>query len=134
MPLLHILLFILYFFLLCYAIQKIPFFRNSGIRPRALILLFSLRVLVGSLHNWIAYAYYPSHGDIWIFFNDSFVTRHELFTDFRLFLDDNSTWAYMSHNVISGLHVLFNFLSFDNLYINTLLFSFLAFWGNTALF
>jgi len=134
MLLLHILLFILYFSVLSYSLLKIPFFRSSGIRSRALLLLFSLRVLTGCLHNWIAYTYYPYHGDIWSFYNNSFITRHELFTDFKLFVDDNSTWAYMSHNVISGLHVLFNFLSFDNLYINTLLFSFLVFWGNTALF
>lgn len=130
----HILLFIFYSAILCYAIQRIPFFRNSRIRPRMLLLLFGLRVACGCLHNLIAYRFFPNHGDIWAFFRTSFVTRQELFTDFHRFLADNSTWAYMPYNTLMFIHVLFNFLSFDNLYINTLFFSFFVFWGNIALF
>jgi hypothetical protein len=130
----HVLLLIFYSFVLCYALLKIPFFRNSGIRPPILLLYFGLRVATGCLHNWIAYRYYPNHGDVWTFFTDSFTTRRELFTDVRLFWADNSTLAYLPHNLIEWMHVVFNFLSFDNLYINTLLFSFLALGGVIALF
>jgi len=130
----HVLLFIFYSIVLCYALTKIPFFRNSGIRSRVLLFYFGLRVATGCLHNWIAYRYYPNHGDVWTFFTHSFNTRHELFTDFRVFWADNSTLAYLPHNLIEWMHVLFNFFSFDNLYINTLLFSFLALGGIIALF
>ena len=130
----HILLFIFYGIVGGYALTRIPFFRNSGIKPAALLVVFGLRVAAGCLHNIIAYRYYPNHGDIWLFFNDSFTTRRELFTDFHTFWADNSAWAYLPHNLIEWMHVLFNFLSFDNLYINTLLFSFLTFAGAIALF
>src|SRR5258708_22057768 len=130
----HVLLFIFYGLVGCYAITRIPFFRNSGIRPAFLLLYFGLRVATGCLHNVIAYRYYPNHGDIWLFFNHSFTTRHELFTDFSAFWAHNSTLAYLPHNLIEWMHVLFNFLSFDNLYINTLLFSFFTLGVPIALF
>ena len=130
----HVLLFIFYGVVLSYALIKIPFFRNSGIRLPILLLYFGLRVATGCLHNWIAYRYYPNHGDVWTFFTNSFNTRRELFTDPRLFWADNSTLAYLPHNLIEWMHVLFNFLSFDNLYINTLFFSFLTLGGIIALF
>jgi hypothetical protein len=130
----HALLFIFYSLIGCYALTRIPFFRNSGIRPRVLLFYFGLRVATGCLHNWIAYRYYPKHGDVWRFFNNSLVQRRELFTDFHAFWADNSTLAYLSHNVIEWMHMLLNFLSLDNLYINTLLFSFLSLGGIIALF
>src|SRR5258708_1087520 len=129
----HILLFILYGIVLCFLICRMPFFRKSGIRSGWLLFFFGFHVLVGCLHNIIAYRFYPNHGDIWRFFENSFVTRHELLTDFNTFLADNSTWAYMSHNVIIMIQMVLNWLSFDDLYINTLLFSFPVFLGSVAL-
>jgi hypothetical protein len=130
----HIFLFIFYSAVLCYIIPKIPLVRNSGIRPVYLLLLFACRVITGCLHNWVAYKYYPNHGDVWLFFRESFTTRHELLTNFHAFLADNSTWAYMPHNTIECMHVLLNFFSRDDLYISTLLFAFPAFLGAVALF
>ncbi|HWK03727.1 MAG TPA: hypothetical protein VNS58_08845 [Puia sp.] len=130
----HLLLFIFYSIIGCYAITRIPFFRHSGIRPALLLLYLGLRVATGCLHNMIAYRYYPNHGDIWLFFNESFITRHELFTDLRTFWANNSTLAYLQHNLIGFMHVLLNFLSFDNMYINTLFFSFFTLGGAIAFF
>ena len=130
----HVLLFIFYGLLLGYAITRIPFFRKSGIKPVFLLLYFGLRVATGCLHNVVAYRYYPNHGDIWLYFTDSFTTRHELFTDLKLFWADNSTLAWLPHNLIECMHVVLNFLSFDNLYINTLFFSFFTLAGAIALF
>ena len=130
----HILLFIFYFSIGCYAILKIPFFRASGIRPSMLLLLFGLRVGAGCLHNWVAWRFFPNHGDIWFFFRESLVTKQELFTDFHRFLANNSVWAYMPYNTIEIMHAIFDVFSFDNLYINTLFFSFLVFGGSIALF
>jgi hypothetical protein len=130
----HVLLFIIYGFALGYGILRMPFFRNSGIRPGWLLLFFALHVGVGSLHTIIAYRYYPGHGDIWDYFQHSFLTRHRLTSDFNMFLEENSNWNYLTHNGIILVNVVLNFLSFDNLYINTLLFSFPVFLGNFALF
>jgi hypothetical protein len=128
----HILLFIIYSAVLGWIITRRPFFRD--IRPRMLLAFFALRIAAGCLHTWVAYKYYPNHGDIWLFFQDSFVTRQLLFTDFHAFWTDNSSLAYLPHNLIEWIHVLFNFLSFDNFYINTLFFTFLTFGGHIALF
>ena len=130
----HLLLFIGYSLLCGFGIWFIPFFRKSGIRPIWLLLLFAGHVLAGCLHNIIAYRYFPEHGDVWNYFRLSFLYRHRLLSDFPLFLADNSTWTYITHNGIIYIQMLLDCFSFDNLYINTLLFSFLVFLGNVALF
>jgi len=131
-PLLHIVLFIVYSAALGWAITRMRFFRDSGLRPYILLLLFGLRVATGCLHNVIAYKFYPGHGDIWSFFWDSALTKRDLFTDFNFF--GFATWRWIPHNSIQLLHIFFNLFSFDDLYINTLLFSFFVFWGSIALF
>jgi hypothetical protein len=131
----HLLLFILYAFLLCWILLRRPFFKD--LRPSLLIAFFLIKVSVGCLHNWIAYKYYPQHGDLWRFFQDSFTTRHDLSMGLSYFWARNSYLVhpvYWPHNVIEWMNILFNFLSFDNLYINTLFYSFFTIGGNIALF
>lgn len=130
----HILLLIVYAALAGIGIWKIPFLRKSGIRPRWLWLLFALHVLTGWAHNWIAYRYFPDHGDIWNYFTLSFLYRHRLLSEFHLFLSDNSTWTYITHNGIVYIQMLLDLLSADDMNINTLLFAFPVFLGNVALF
>lgn len=129
-----ILLFILYGVILCYGVTSIPFFRKSMLRPGVLVLFFVFRVAAGCLHNWIAYRYYPLHGDIWAFFRDSFISRRVLSTDPYGYWAGNSALPDLPHNIIIALQMGLNVFSFDNLYINTLLFSFLSYWGSIALF
>jgi hypothetical protein len=133
----HILLFILYFAVLSWILTRRPFFRY--IRPPMLIAFFALRVATGCLHNWIAFKYYPNHGDIWLFFNDSFDQRYLLFNDLHAFWINNgngslSSLSYLQHNIIEWTNLFFNYLSFDNFYINTLLFCFFTLGGHFALF
>ncbi len=130
----HILLLIFYGALASYGIWKIPFLRNSGIRPGWLWILFFVHVLTGWLHNWIAWRYFPDHGDIWNYFSLSFLYRHRLLSEFHLFLLDNSTWTYITHNGIVYVHLLLNLLSSDDMTIDTLLFAFPVFMGNVALY
>jgi hypothetical protein len=130
----HIFLFLIYGIVICYLLQRMRFFRDSGIKPSVLVWLFVLRVATGCLHNSIAWRYYPNHGDIWAYFKASFITRHELLHDLPGFIADNSTWAYLPYNIIIFLHTIFNFLSGDNMYINTLFFSFGVFAGSIAMF
>jgi hypothetical protein len=131
----HILLFIFYSLLCGYGIGKIPFVRKSAIRPALLLGLFALHVLTGCLHNVIAWRYYPKHGDIWRLFALSLSDRHLLAThQFSQLLADNSGWTYISHSAVTFLLMVLNFFSFDNLYIDTLLFAFPVFLGNIALY
>jgi len=130
----YILLFIGYSLLCIYGIIKIPFVRRSEIRPAFLVLFFALHVAAGLVHNIIAYRYYPGHGDIWNFYQWSFIYRHRLFSDFSLFLENNASLTYFTHNGIIGIQMFLNIFSFNSLTINTLLFSFPVFLGNIALF
>ena len=130
----HTLLFILYSLLCGVAIVKMPFIRNSGIRPTLLLLLFALHVATGIAHNFIAYRYYPEHGDIWDYFWKSFMYRHRLVSDFATFVADNASWTHLSHNGLIYIQMILNLFSFDHLDVNTLLFSFPVFLGNIALF
>ena len=130
----HILLFIFYSLLAGYGVLRIPFIRKSGIRPAWLLLFFGGHVLLGCLHNAIAWRFYPGHGDIWDFFERSFLARRLMTADLHTFLEYNANWNYFTHNNIIWVHVVLNFLSFNNIYINTLLFSFPVFLGNIALF
>jgi hypothetical protein len=130
----HILLLIVYGALAGYGIWKMPFLRKSGIRPGWLLLLFAVHVLTGWLHNWIAWRYFPGHGDIWDYFSKSFLYRQRLLSDWNLFVYGNSTWTYLSHNSIIFVQMLLDLLSADDMNINTLLFAFPVFIGNVALF
>ena len=130
----HIALFILYSIACGYGLIKIPLVRSTGIRPSVLLVLFALHVAVGCLHNLIAWRYYPGHGDIWDDYQWSLVLRKWLFSDPHRFLLFNSKWTYFTHNGVIFIQLLFNFLSGDNLYINTLLFNFFLLLGNAALF
>jgi hypothetical protein len=129
-----VLLFILYCGLCGFGILKIPFFRKSGIRPAVLLTLFGLHVFAGCLHNLIAWRFYPEHGDIWFYFQFSFLERHRLLHDLHLFLYYNSSWDAVSHNAITYVQIILDAASFDNMWINTLLLSFPVFLGNTALY
>ncbi|HZE85689.1 MAG TPA: hypothetical protein VE035_15335, partial [Puia sp.] len=129
----HILLFAFYSVICCYTITRMPFFRSSRIRPPMLLLLFGLQAGAGCLHNFIAWRYFPNHGDIWNFFRGSLISKHDLFTDLHRFIADNPV-AYLPYNVLELINMIFDFFSFDNFYINTLFFSFLVFGGSIALF
>src|SRR5579872_1700801 len=132
-PSMHIALFILYSALCGYGILKLPFFRRTGIRPGILLAFFAIHVGAGCLHNLIAWRYYPDHGDIWDSFREGIQLRNWLQTDFQQFLASNSRWTDFTHNGVKFIHLILNLLSMDNLYINTLLFAFPVFLGNTAL-
>ncbi len=130
----HIVLFIVYYGLACYGIWMIPFFQKSGIKPGILLLLFGLHVGVGCIHNVIAYRFYPAHGDIWNFYETSLQYRALLLHDSHAILNTDFTWNDFSHNGIIWIDLFLNLFSFENLYIDTLLFSFPVFLGTIALY
>jgi hypothetical protein len=130
----QVLLLTLYGILCGYAVVKMKFIRRSKIRTVPLLFLFGLHVTTGCAHDLIAWYYFPDHGDIWMYFQFSSIQTYRLFNDFDLFWKLNSDWDSFSHNAIILIHVLLDPLSRNNLYTNTLLFSFPVFLGNIALF
>ena len=139
----HILLLIAYSFLLSLAVVRIPFIKKSNIRPVYLLVFFWLRCIAAWVHNAIAWRYYPNHGDIWDFFETgkwmkTQLLQGQLWQQFyqgsrHLQLND-AIRGEISFRTLSALNMVLDFLSFDNFYINTLLFSFLVFMGSIALY
>ena len=141
----HLVLFIVYLCLICLAITRMRFFRGF-IRPAYLLGLFGLHVAAGCIHNWVAFHYFPAHGDIWYFFEESVEMKKLLLSQPRQFFsgmvagnkfnitDTSQPLMDIQYKILQYLNVLFNFVSFNNFYINTLLFSFPVFAGTVALF
>ena len=140
-------LFILYLITLSFAAAHSGFLRSARLSPVFLAALFLIYSAAGCLHLWIAYHFYPEHGDIWRLFHVSVEMKQELIAHPRLFFQDflpedfsadltgkYSRWSYLQYDIMTGIHVLFNFLSADNLYINILLFCFITLYGHTALY
>jgi len=125
--------------------MRLRFF-SSTLKPGYLVLLFSLHAAAGCFHNWIAYHYYPNHGDIWYYFEESIAMKQQLLQhplnffagmfspDWLNVTDNSKPLLDVQYQALQYLNVFLNLVSFDNFYINTLLFSFPVFAGMIALF
>ncbi len=141
----HATFFILYFLAFCFAITRMHFFK-TGIKPAWVIILFGMHVAAGCIHNWIAYKFYPNHGDIWYYFEESIALKAELLNHPMQFLsgifslgwnnitDTSKPILDIQYQALQRVNAALNIFSFNNFYINTLLFSFPVFAGMIALF
>jgi hypothetical protein len=142
----HTAIFIFYFLLLCIAVTRMRFF-NDCIRPAYLVLLFGIHAAAGCIHTWVAFRFYPNHGDIWSFFEQSTSMKQaflihpwqyisSMFSNEGAFniADNSQPMLGAQYKILQHINVFLNFISFNNLYINTLLFSFPVFAGTIALF
>lgn len=140
MSALHILLFIVYLAGLTWLIVRLPFFKKSGLKPAYLVLFFLIRVVASVVHNLAALAFYPRKGDIWEYFGDGKMMKADLIASPAVFFGKyfntgaNGFWSYFQYSMIETLNMLLDFISFDNMYINSLIFSFFVFAGSIALF
>lgn len=142
----HIILLIAYGILLSVLIIRIPFVRKSNIKPAYLLIFFWLRCITAWIHNVIAYRYYPGHGDIWSYFEFGKQMKADLLHSPAGFMqqffqlgkylqfEGIDLWNEISFRLIAILNVVLNLFSFDNIYINSLLFSFFIFIGSIALY
>jgi hypothetical protein len=139
----HIVLLIIYGILLSLAVVRIPFVKKSAIRPAYLLVFFWLRCMASWVHNAIAYRYYPNHGDIWDYFETGKWMKGELLQGHLLQRAYHGSQQLQLNDVIRGelsfrtlstLNMVLDFFSFNNFYINSLLFSFVAFMGCIALY
>lgn len=128
-------------------IHRWRFFRSAGLRNGLFIFIFLLYATVGCLHVWIAWHFYPGHGDIWNFFNWSLEIKKTILHDpgalgkyystqgLDMGLTSNhSGWTRWQYQLIVMVYACFNFLSLDNVYTNTMLFSFFTLIGKTLFF
>lgn len=133
-------------------------FKVEGVSPLHLAAFFLLKVLAGGLLTLIYTYYYTdtAKSDIYRYFNDSVVISKLLFqapvhwAKIMLGIDMHNpeTFSYLVHThyfdhpgsdmatnnkLIIRLISLFNYLSYYNIYINTLLFNFVSVIGLVAL-
>ncbi len=140
-------LFILYALLLSFALSRCRFITRSGISLKLLVSLFLFYTAAGCAHVLIAYHYFPNHGDVWDIFNVSVSFKEQLLHNYPAFKKEmfpdafsigisgtHIGWSYYQQQLLATLQMLFNFISFDNIYINILLFNFLMLFGRIAFY
>lgn len=160
MPLLaHPLLYVAYLAAFCALIMRSAFFAIENTSRRHLLFFFLLKVAAG-VGLTLIYTYYytdKAKADIWRYFNDSCIISPLLFTQplhwFKIMsgigINDPDTFQYLlstqyfshpGHDMVTNntfiirVNVLLNYLSFRNIFINTLFFNFISFAALTALF
>lgn len=146
------LLFAAYLILFSWLVTKVPFFKNSGLTPAQLIIVFLLKVIAGIFYGWIG-VYYGDLAqmvDTWMFhyeglksydllrsdpvaFFDS-LFKNSYGTYGRFLSDRNSWWNDLHNNFFIMIISLFDLLSFGNYYINVIFFSFLTIYGPIAIY
>ncbi len=159
MIVLHLILYIVYLVLFLWIINRWKFFQAEGVSRIQLSGFFLLKVIAGIGLTLVYTYYYTDHSkaDIYRYFNDSKIISQVLFQDVRCWLKimsgigtyDPDAFSFLVHTqyfshssadaatdntLIIRLNVLLNYLSFSNIYINTLFFNFLCFLGLTGLF
>ncbi len=155
----HSFLYILYLSLLVRVVFKWSFFEIEGTQKKHFAFFFLLKVAAGVLFTLIYTYYYTDQtkADIYRYFKDSKVIASVLFIDPVAWLKIMTGYGvnepevfkyvlptqYFSHpgsdivtnnTFIIRINVLLNYLSFNNIYINTLFLNFISFIGLTALF
>jgi hypothetical protein len=147
---LYYLLFLIYFVLLVYVIQKSALVRSSPFSATQIILLFALKATAGVLIGWMSATYYPEGNDYWTLHRDGLVEHQLLITDPGKFFTDiinspyedkyggffnsvGSYWNDLKNNIIIKILGLLNVLSGRNYYINSLFLNTLSFVGTIAL-
>ncbi|MCS6934507.1 MAG: hypothetical protein NZM35_05060 [Chitinophagales bacterium] len=152
-------LYVFWLLMTLLAISRLSFFRHTGIPLPHRILLFMLKVTAGIVLT-LTYTYYytdASKSDIWRYYTDSVIISRLFFSHpdvwirvitgwnmqepevFRHILDTQNFChpegdIFTNNAFIIRLISLFNILTAENIYANTLLFSFIGYTGLTALY
>ncbi|MCX6199913.1 MAG: hypothetical protein NTY88_11950 [Bacteroidetes bacterium] len=155
----HSVLYAFYLLLFLWLIFKWKFFETENISRKHFAFFFLIKVTAGICLTLIYTYYYtdPSKADIYRYFNDSKIISQVLFQNFHCWLKimsgygayDADAFSYLVHTqyfshtsadaatdntFIIRLNVLLNYLSYSNIFINTLFFNFFCFIGLTGLF
>lgn len=153
MPGLTYLLFLLYLLLFLWLLRKIPFFRNSGLSPTQVQIVFLVKVFAGILYGWVG-IYYSSHGQIvdtwWLHYQGlkeqtqlqqsprSFLAdlfRNNYSHGFGRFLSSRESWWNDLHtNLFIKCLALLDEITAGRYFVNVLFFAFATMAGPVALF
>ncbi len=146
----YYLLFILYFVLFYFLINRSSFIRKTGLNKKEIAALYSLKIAAGILLGFVVNRLYPGVNDYWglnaeakkeyqllahqpvEFFTSIFQSGYGEYGSF--FGSFNSYWNDLRIVLPIKLLAIFNIFSRGNYYINSLLLNTMVFFGHTALF
>lgn len=141
--------FFIYFLILGFIISKSSFVVSTGISKRTLWILYFIKIAAGCIATYLILKLYPG--------NDYEVLSKEAFKEYSLlikkpldffkdivvspyghydgfFSSENSFWNNLRNNILIKFTAILNVFSGGNIYINTLFYNFLGFFGHIALF
>lgn len=135
--------------LCCWALCKIKFTVNAGLSKKIIVILFITKVFAGVFAGWL-YHTHPD-ADTWQYHNEALKEYYLLFTHPKeyftnlfvsnyndtyggFFRSSNSYWNDLKNNLVIKLISVLDIFSFGNYYINVIIYNFLIFFGNVALF
>ena len=145
------LLFFIYLVVFVWLVNRIPFFKKSGLTPFWLTAFFSLKVAAGVAYG-IFYTTIPNYmneADTWRFFFDSHEQSRLIFNNPLKFLAEffdnpygkayrhffsshNSFWNDLRHLYMVKFVAIMNIFSGGRYYINVIFYSFITFFGPIA--
>ncbi len=155
-------LFILYFVLIIWLLNKLPLFLNSGLSYRGLTILFGIKLLF-AIALVLVYTYYyteRTYADIYKYFDDANVicesaakhpkafvkiltginfdrdneTIKEILANTHHFDKKGGGFLESTHRLIIRFNIILRFISTGSIYIHSLFFCFLSFIGLVALY
>lgn len=143
-------LFTAYLVFFCRVITRMRFFKNTGLLPRLLVALFIVRILVMIAGCYINLYVLPVSDTVGFHnmgtddFNLLLSNPSQYFNEIfhnpyahgysRLFDDYHSFWNNLRTILVVKMVSIFDFFSFKNFWINSLLFNFIIFFGCAALY
>lgn len=146
-------LFAGYLIFFSWLVTRVGFFRNTGLRPSVLVLLFLLKVLSGIIYGWIGIYYgdLANMVDSWGYHAESLYRCEELKqdplqffgslfqTDYsegysNFFSSKGSWWNDVKGNSLIKLFSVFNLFSDGNYYTNVIFYAFITLWGPVAFY
>lgn len=144
------LLFTFYLVLFCWLITRLSFFKKCGLHKAILIGLFLIRIFAGLVNLYINLYYYPV-SDVFSFHHSGVQEYHLLFhntseyftnifhsnhnNNYGAFLESSdSFWNDTRSNIIVKMLSVFDIFSGQHIFINSLFYNFLVFFGTVALY
>lgn len=143
--------FVAYLIAFCLLINKISFFKKSGLSRYLLIALFTIKVFAGCAYGWFySLPAYVHTSDTWKYFNlskpetdwllkDPIAFIKDLFSynynsSGNLFIANNSYWNDLKDNIIIKITAVINVFSFKNYYADVIFFNFFFLFGCIAFY
>lgn len=155
----HVALYVFYLLVFLWLIHRLKFFKTDELPVQPWQFFFLLKVIAGVSLTLLYTFYYTNAGraDIYRYFNDSRIIADVLFQNPKAWwhimtgfgINEPETFSYLVHTqnfshraddfatnntFIIRANVLLNYLSYQNIFINSLFFSFFSFCGMVALY